>query len=57
MIQRNLWAWQFSKAETHGYGAQIRGLEGGHGQLEVKREETFGEGSQQGHDYSGPTKA
>lgn len=52
MSQRNLWAWQFNKAETHGVGAQIRGIERGHdaGEFEVKREDTEGDGSQQGYE-------
>lgn len=27
---RRLWAWQFTKAETHGAGARIAALEGSH---------------------------
>lgn len=29
MVQRNMWAWQFSKAETHGIGARIAAMEMG----------------------------
>ena len=47
LFSRGLWAWQFNKAETYGVGAEIRGLEQGHNQYEVKREDTQLEGSQQ----------
>ena len=53
LFDRGLWAWQFNKAETYGVGAEIRGLEAGrHAQHdhEVKREDTRGDGSQQGLD-------
>lgn len=62
--QRKLWAWQFSKAETYGVGAEIRGIErGGFESHEVKREDTDMEGSQgddntpRRHGYTAPSKA
>lgn len=38
-LQRRLWAWKFSGAETHGIGARIAAMESGHHNLHADLDE------------------